>query len=197
MHSEEEIINEILSKKRIDTKKDFYLLYNKGLFGNRPLCWNTHKELLESAWRNSVCIRSTKGTARSNTRFDVAFSDLDKELENLRRTGVKDNEMSFNQSMPNEKIIIQAEIKRTQLGLYLLYSTIKKPMNLAFKEEIKHAFGLEALLILQTHLYPQSYSDIMNLLDMFPESVIEFGAYSTYVGDLPARNTIIWEVRNY
>jgi len=197
MPNEEEIIREILSKKRIDTKKDFYLLYNKGLFGNRPLCWNTHKELLNSTWRNAVCIRSTKGTARSNTRFDVPFCELEKELEDLRNTGVKDSEMSFNQSMPNDKIIIQAEIKRTQFGLYLLYSTIKKPMNLAFKEEIKHAFGLEALLILQTHLFPQSYSDIMNLLEMFPESVIEFGTYSIHVGDLPGRNTIIWEVRNY
>jgi len=197
MLSEEEKISEIILKGRINSKKDFYSLYNKGFFGNRPLCWNTHKELLESSWRQPVCIRSTKGTARSNTRFDVPFCDLEKELEDLRNTGVKDSEMSFNQSMPNEKIVIQAEIKRTELGLYLLYSTIKKPMNLAFKEEIKHAFGLEALLILQTHLFPQSYSDIMDLLDIFPESVIEFGTYSVLVGDLPARNTIIWEVRNY
>ncbi len=197
MSSKEEKIKDIILKGQINSKKDFYLLYNKGLFGNRPLCWDTYEELLKSSWRNPVCIRSTKGTARSNTRFDVPFLELEKELEDLRNKGVKNNEMSFNQSMPNDKILIQAEIKRTSKGLYLLYSTVKKPMNLAFKEEIKHAFGLEALLILETYLYPQSYSDIMNLFEMFPESVIEFGTYSVYVGDLPGRNTIIWEVRNY
>ncbi|MFA6064595.1 MAG: hypothetical protein WCW44_01175 [archaeon] len=187
----------IFSNGKINSKREFYILYNNNLLGNKPLCWDTHKDLLASNWRNPVCIRSTKGTARSNTRFNVPFNELEKELEDLKQTGVKDSEMSFNQSMPDEHLLIQGEVKRTEQGVYLLYSTIKKPMNLAFKEEVKHAFGLKATMIMQTFLFPQSYDDVMDFLSSFPESIIEFGAYAVSVGNLKGRNTIIWEVRNY
>ena len=38
---------------------------------------------------------------------------------------------------------------------------------------------------------------LMNLDDIFPDSIIEFSAYNTQVGNIPNRNTIFWEVRNY
>lgn len=197
MLSDLEVIQKAFSSGRVATKKDFYVLYKHGVLGNKPLAWSTLEELQKSSWRNPVCIRSTKGTARSNTRFNIPFSELEKELENLRQTGVKDSEMSFNQSMPDTHLLIQGEIKRTENGLYILYTTVKKPMNQGLREESKHAFGLEAQMIMQTHLWPQSYEDVLSLLEAFPDAIIEFGAYSINVGNLPGRNTVIWEVRNY
>ena len=79
----------------------------------------------------------------------------------------------------------------------LTYSTIKKPMNPALKEETKYAAGLNALLLLKKSLCPSSFDNLETLLDIYPESVIEFGAYEVNVGVIPNRNTLIWEVRNY
>ena len=99
--------------------------------------------------------------------------------------------------MPNEHLVIQAEIMRNENGIYLLYSRVQKPMNLALKEKEEHAFGLNALEILRRELWPSSLADVEALLELYPDSVIEFGTYDVAVGNLPGRNTVIWEVRNF
>lgn len=68
------------------------------------------------------------------------------------------------------------------------------------REAMKHAkraTGLRAQMILKELLWPSSYDDLMDLIDLFPEHVIEFGAHTRAVGVLPHRNTVVWEVRAY
>jgi hypothetical protein len=197
MPSDLDVIQNAFLSGKIGSKKDYYALYNNGMMGNKPLTWNSYDELLSSSWRNGVSIRSCKGIARSQTRFNVPFERIQQEMDDLKKSGVSYSEMVFNQSMPDDKLLIQGEINRTENGIYLHYSNVKKPMNLALKEEPKHAFGLKAEMILKNFLFPQSYADLMELFEVFPDSVIEFGAYSTTVGNTPGRNTIVWEVRNY
>ena len=106
--------------------------------------------------------------------------------------------MKFNQSMPDEHLLIQGEIMDgVGGGLELTYSTIKKPMNLALVEEELFIKGLTTKILLQQNLSPSSYSDMVALLDIFPDSIIEFSSYDIPVGNLKGRNTIIWGVRNY
>jgi len=59
------------------------------------------------------------------------------------------------------------------------------------------AFNLEARMLLRLHLSPPSLDDIDGLLDMFSEHVVEFSAYECFLGDIPGRNAVIWEVREY
>lgn len=99
--------------------------------------------------------------------------------------------------MPDERLTIQGEIINHYNGLNLLYSKIKKPMNLALAECQEYAKGLKAQLILKYFLSPSSYSDLEVLLEKYSESAIEFSTYSIPVGNIPGRNTVIWEVRNY
>jgi hypothetical protein len=56
---------------------------------------------------------------------------------------------------------------------------------------------LEAKITLRRYLDSSSYDDLMDLVETFPEHVIEFGAYETNLGNIPGRNTVIWEVRKY
>lgn len=57
--------------------------------------------------------------------------------------------------------------------------------------------GILAINFLKENLAPASYDDIIELLKIFPEDVIEFSCYEIFIGNLPHRNHIIWEVRGY
>jgi len=142
-------------------------------------------------------MRSKAGTARKNVRYKVDIKEVPAVMEEWKSLGIKKENIAFNQSMPDEHLILQGEIMKDENGLYVLYSRIKKPMNLALKEKEEHAFGLNALRILKETLWPSSMSDVESLLEIYPDSVIEFSAYEIAVGEIPGRNTVIWEVRNF
>lgn len=55
--------------------------------------------------------------------------------------------------------------------------------------------GLAAKLVLDHFLWPADRDDLQTLLEDYPGHVVEFTAASRAVGVIPARNTIIWEVR--
>jgi len=197
-----ETIKKVYSRnpRTIKNKKECYALYEAGLFGNKALTWNSYKEILESGWSEGVCMRAKKKMInRKNVVYDLHLKDVPKKIKEWERHGVKENEISFNQSLPNHKILIQGELTRANepYDLFLLYSTIKKPTNLALAEEERNASGTLAKTILESCLSPSSYSDMESLLEQFPLSMIEFGSYKIPVGNIPGRNTLIWEVRNY
>jgi hypothetical protein len=52
-------------------------------------------------------------------------------------------------------------------------------------------------MTLKQHLSPASYGDLQELLERFPDSVIEFATYSCEVGCIAWRNTVFWDIRNY
>ena len=191
----EEIIKEVMARnpKKILTKQENYALYEAGILGNKVLTWNSYAEILRSGWKGMVCIRSKKGIERGKMVYNIKIEDIPKYLENF---GGEEN-VIFNQSMPDEHLIIQGEIMNDQKGIHLLYTTIKKPMNLGLAEENRTVNGPAAEKILFHNLSEESYNEINRLLIEFPESVIEFSTYSVPVGNLPNRNTVIWEVRNY
>lgn len=57
--------------------------------------------------------------------------------------------------------------------------------------------GLTARLMLTKHLNPNSLHDLCQLLDRYPDHVVELSTLETCLGMLPHRNAIIWEVRDY
>lgn len=190
-------IKEIIESKKVSNKKEYYFLYGNGFFGNKPLTWNSLEEIKESGWNQGICIRSKQGVLRSKTVFDLTMEQAIDYVEQLRQEGIPKDKLTFNQSMPNEHLIIQGEIMRSLENYSLTYTTIKKPMNRALEEETLYSDGLKAIELLKTNLFPSSYEDLQELFGLFPDSVIEFSAYDIPVGNRRNRNTILWEVRNY
>jgi hypothetical protein len=183
---------------RIISKKNFsYLLYHAGWFGNIAKTWGSLEEIKQSGWNNCVCIRSKKGIARNKTRYNIPLNEVDKIIKKMINEGISKEELTFNQSMPDNCLTIQGEIMLSEKGIYLLYTKVKKPMNIGLKEESIQEYGLKAKALLEYYLSPVSLDEIYLLLENFPDSIVEFSSYSCYVGNLPNRNTIIWEVRNY
>ncbi|MCL5018314.1 MAG: hypothetical protein M1416_00915 [Candidatus Pacearchaeota archaeon] len=190
-------LNEIIKKGRVDSKKEYYTLYENNFFGNKPLTWNSVDEIKQSKWKGGICIRGKRGIARSRARFDLSFNETIDYIKQIGKEGVSEKDLTFNQSMPNEHLMIQGEIMRSLKNYSLTYTTVKEPMNYALAKETLYQEGINALLLVKRNLFDSSYGDLELLFDIFPDSIIEFSAYDICVGDLQNRNTIIWEVRNY
>ena len=65
------------------------------------------------------------------------------------KQGIPKSAIGFNQSMPDKDLTIQGEVMTYMGELYLLYTNIKKPMNMALKKQQLHASGLKAKLLLE------------------------------------------------
>src|SRR3989344_6955382 len=109
------------SGDRIDTKKEFYDRYYSGnLCVNKPKIWRTVREIKDDRWKGKVCIRVGGKNGRSNVRYDIPLSCLEREVKNLRQKGFSERDIVFNQSMNNENLIIQGELQRNEEGLWML-----------------------------------------------------------------------------
>ncbi|MDD5700087.1 MAG: hypothetical protein PHH00_02755 [Candidatus Nanoarchaeia archaeon] len=187
----------------VRTKREFYELYDLGLFGNKALAWDSYDELIQSGFRGEVCIRG-RGISRKEARYNIPLSRVRQEIESLIQKGYPEERLRFNQSMPDYALLIQGEVVRHVRhppdyagALELTYTTVQKPMNEALREEMKFAGGIVAQIILQEKLDESSFADLWVLLELYPDAVVEFSTYAVKVGDIPNRNTVFWEVRNY
>lgn len=196
-------IEEIIKERRVRDKEDYYFLYNNGFIGNRPLTWNSIDEIARSGWKGKICLRGKNGIPRSKSRFNLTFQETVNYMNKLSEEGIYPKDLTFNQSMPDEYLTIQGEVTRegrlvggTPDWIYLTYSTIQEPMNIALEEETLHMQGIKALTFIKEYMDGPSYENLTDLFDTFPESNVEFSCYNIGVGDLK-RNTIFWEVRNY
>jgi hypothetical protein len=179
----------------VDSKKDSYSLLHSGRLGNRLRMWDSFDEILKSGYSGTVSIRY-KSTGGGFVAYNVPLEDIPKVQQEWKDKGAKEELMTYNESAPDHLMLIQGELMRNDNHIYLFHSSEKSKMSIALANG-KHADGMDALNLLKRHLNTASYDDIMQLLEMYPDSVIEFSAYSKCLGNLPGRNAVIWEVRNY
>ena len=188
---------EIEKRRIIAAKKEYYSLSESNFFGNKSQTWNSIEEIINSKWKGKICIRSKKGIERARTPFALTLEETILKVQEFKKEGISAEELIFNESMPDEYLTIQGEVMRSTENYSLVYSTVKAPMNIAFQKERLFAKGLIALNLLKGNLCPSSYEGMQTIFDIFPDSVIEFSSYDINVGNIPNRNTVIWEVRNY
>jgi hypothetical protein len=115
-------------------------------------------------------------------------------LQNLR---IDPRTMIYGECPPEESRTIQGELCRGPWGHYFYYTFAAGPMRWALEEAGRHAWGLEVLMLLRANVDPSSLDDIMELLDEYPDHVVEFTSFTVPVGRIPGRQTLIWEVRKY
>ncbi len=207
----------------INTKREYKSLHIEGHLGNRPKTWNNYKELKNSNYKGRVSIRSLRPSL-AESPYKVPLKKVPEKLRRLQEQKIPLDTIYFNESMDDKKLIIQGEIMRSPEYVHLHYTTIKKPMKEAFgeyhkklhqiqdlnlnenkkatlikklKEETGILEGIGAIEKLKQTMDPYSYDDLQLLLTTFPDSVIEFSTWEYNIGNLPGRNTIFWEVRNY
>lgn len=179
---------------KIKNKRQMYDLLIKGRLGNSIEMWRSVDELLASGFNGNITIRSLSVNDPLRIYNDPVTDALEQlwELNGLHRT-----DLVFGAAPPGDHRTLQGEVMRWQGGLYLRYNRLDMPMRTAFEHENLHAWGLEALMLLQASVDPATLAEFPELFDTYPGCVIEFSSYDKGAGRNPSRNTIIWEVRNY
>lgn len=177
------------------TKHEFYERYMRGEFGNRPRTWATWDELKADSYRGRVAIRGL--IPGIPCYYGVEVNDL---LAGKLPVGCGTLvDKRFNESMPDEFLTIQGNVWLSELGLRLEYSCEPNVghRNAVNPPLMRTAERTRALSLLKTHMDDNSYSDLEELFELYPDGIIEFSTYSKHVGVLPGRSTVFWEVRSY
>lgn len=174
------------------SKAEFYRRYLKGEFGNRARDWSSWPELRDSGFRGLIGIRSLY-------RGGPCWYNVPRETMERGEwpAGCNPDRVNFSEMLPDQFLILQGEIVRMPTGLELFYSTVRKPMRMALSEGPRNARGSAALEIARFAMWPTSFSDFEALMERYPDAAIEFSCYEVAVGNIPHRNTVFWEVREY
>lgn len=181
---------------QIKTKSEMKSLLNQGRFGNMLQSWNSLDDFLASSYSGQVTMRYSGSGGGAWCEYNVPRSHVEERVNKWISEGADRSRIYFNMSAPDDLLLIQGEVMRCEWGLYLCYSTLKKPMRIALTEKCSHSYFLSAQLTLKHFLDAASYENIINLLDEYPDCVIEFSTFDSPVGNL-GWNTIVWEVRHY
>lgn len=172
-------------------------LFKLGKFGNKTKLWSSIDELRTD--RPKLCMLRYRGNAGGMyCHYDVTVE----EAENLIDKYVKENNAErarffFNETAIHEKLLIQGELYRSIRGLEFRYSLVREPMRLALDENEQTCYGLKSISLLKHYLTSSSYTDLMELIELYPDHVFELSVWSYDIGDIPGRNAIVWEVRKY
>ena len=178
----------------IRSKKQFYELWRAGLLGNRPRTWLD----VEEAYAASCPRYGIREQGRAGGgKFEVVpRSEL---LERIQVWVREKRTFILDDGAPNELVQLQGEVTRTEHGLEGVMA-IRSGLNMreaAARGLLLPVRGLRANLLLDHFLCPNSREDLGKIMDAYPDAVVEFAAFPSFVGVLPRRNTLIWEVRNY
>jgi hypothetical protein len=183
---------------QIKTKQEFYELWNSNKLGNKLRTWNTLEDLKKNGYTGLLGIRAVL-VGGGPFLHGFTATGVPDAYKQFKKLGVEKEDTVLCEAAPDEKVTLQGEVYRDVDGLYL-FALENNLQGLRMRDALKLAreyHGLEALILLKKHLSAASYDDIMELFDLYPDSVIEFSAYSNCLGWAQGRNTLIWEVRNY
>jgi hypothetical protein len=183
----------------VSSKAENYLLYEAGAYGNKFRTWNRLHDIEASDFSGKIVMRyrgKSGGAHYPRLGEQITLAEASITLRQWIAKGADIDEIAYNEAAPDHALLLQGEIMLSIDHISLFYSTSKTTMRLALREG-NHACGMQALVLLRQSLFPSSWSDVLELLDRFPNSVIEFSAFAHAVGYLRGRNAVIWEVRNY
>lgn len=179
----------------INSKNEYYTLWKNLCLGNRIALFENLDDYLASGFDGPTSIRYRQPGSPYKA-FYVPTAKVPDVVEKFISQGASRDQFTFNESTPDDDLLIQGEMVYLVGGLHLTYSTDNCSMKQAM-EKPQHAVGLRAIGLLKYYLNPKSYDMVQELFELYPDSVIEFGAYSRHLGVMPGHNTVIWEVRNY
>jgi hypothetical protein len=194
--------------RSITSKAEGIALFKRGAFGNTIRQWDSPATAIAAGYTGSLVVRSTR-PASPYCRYGIGHAAAEALIAEAVAAGYRPDEMYVNEFVdddPSVVRILQGEVCRGPGGLWLNYTTLDLPMRPALAQGGRHAYGLQAKMLLQSHLDPGSYDELMDLLDTFDDCtnrgmptshVVEFSCWGQWIGDVPGRNSILWETRAY
>lgn len=182
---------------KIQDKATFYALNRNGCFGNRNLVWDSLEALRASGYTGLVSLRYAAGAGGGRFKHYIPVPKVEKVIQEWVEEGLNPTKIKLGETVIMKDVIVNGELARLHQGWYLHWSTQKiNPRKALLSPKSYHAFGIRALVRLRRMLDPQSYADLMELFEEFPDSVVEFSCFKHNLGVLE-RKLLIWEVRDY
>lgn len=117
-------------------------------------------------------------------------------VESLEKSGFRNEDIIMDESAPDHKVVLQAEVVQSERYLDMRYALCSGVGMRQAYEQMTHANGLRAKAILEQHLDASSCDTLNELLEAYSGYVIELSSYSCVVG-VYSHNTLFWEVRNW
>jgi hypothetical protein len=177
----------------INSKRQFFAMWEQGLLGNRPNLWRDP----EPAW----AARSAFYGFREHSAGGGSWEKVPTERfwETYNRWKAAGRVFTMDDACPDGKQLLQGEICRTWRGLEGWLDTSSKlhMRPAAAAGFMRPCLGATVLALTQKFMDPSSQDDLWMLLDLYPDATVEFTTFSVNVGVYPHRNTIFWETRNY
>jgi hypothetical protein len=184
------------------TKKQNYRLWQGGAFGNKLRAWRSLREWRFSDYRGPVALRSLGAAGGGHCIYDVNPGQVTLAIEEMHRRGVPDGAIMVNEMAPSNAYILQGEylnaVREDGLWGHFFHSQVSEPMRIALLSwRARTTHGLMSDLLIREAMTPASYEDWRELLDRYPDHVLEVSIFDRCLGDLPHRNALVWEVRRY
>lgn len=184
----------------VETKRQAFALYHGGRFGNKLRTWDTVRDFVYSGYSGPVTMRY-KGTVTGKAWY--AYNVNSKEVADRAKTWITQGAdpmlIVVNESAPDERLILQGELIHTHRGYCLIrrFDKVKMRVAMTLSGMDDEVVGITAIGTLRHVCTGSSFDDLMELCELYPDSVIEFSVYAMCLGNCRGRNTIVWEVRNY
>lgn len=167
-----------------------------GLWGNRLAIWPLADFVDDGNLLARYVLRYLGAAGGAWCFYHLMAEQIPEAVMRIVSEGGDPSLITVNRQAPPHLSTLNAEYLNEGRG-WLFYSIAPLPMREALRLHPRHADGLRARLILKHFLSPASYADLEPILECYPDHVIEVSAFSCCLGDLPGRNAVVWEVRQY
>lgn len=188
-------------KPPVLTKADMYARLVAGEFGNTNPSWDGLDAWLEHKLKglhNAIPLWGvrSKRAGDPRTKLNVPREDVG---SYCIQHGLMDANIS--PMVPAYSVQWEGDVARDLAGApgYLCCGN-RNPEPGSWRTHMKKPRewrGSSALHLLRTVLNPNSFDDLMVLLDEYPDHVVELSALNVCFGTVPGRNAVVWEVRRY
>lgn len=175
----------------ISSKRKFLELYLNDSLGNKFRTWRSLEDFLTSDCQ-LVGVRSYE---RGGPFKMVSRAEIERIVKEWPGEYYL-NEGDYN-AQSNATIQGELLVNENGYNLYIGPANVYKMREMFTHNLAKQYYGLRARLTMKHYMNDNSLDEVDLLLERYPNHVIEFTCYSITLGNLPRRNTIIWEVRNY
>lgn len=173
----------------IRSKAQFFAAWRRGLLGNPIRVWDHIDDvpiLVDTLGFREVG-KAGGGAAAIVPRYLGVATAISWDREG--------RQYIMDEACPNHLTTLCGEVGRTYLGLVGRLAI--EPRCSMREAKLLNVTGSKILCLLDLYMDPSSKDDIWQLLDLYPDAVVEFSCFPHDVGLIPNRNTIVWEVRNY
>lgn len=188
------VVLEVRLKVKISSKRQYYRLMEASCLGNTLRNWRSPDDAWNSG-ANLVGFREM-GRAGGGVHTVVPRNRVHQTFADWVHSG---RNFIMDEAAPDADVLLQGEICRTFRGYEGLLGvrTGSRMRDSIAKGLLRPVCGVVVKALLDQFLDPSSRDDVDALFDLYPDATIELASYPYYLGKLPARNTLIWEVRNY